>query len=90
VLAHVHELGDADDVLGHLAGPAADAGNERVAPGQVAQDVACRVGDARVLGALYDRGQDAVDVEEEGCARGLRGKTCERVHARTVDGCGSC
>src|SRR5437868_11850706 len=84
VLADVRQLRDADDGAGDLCGAAADAGDERVAPGQTSQLRTCRFRHARVLRVRDDRRERAVDIEEQRRRRGVGGEGGERVHPTMI------
>ena len=66
VVAGVGDLLDADDHPRLERRPAADAGDEAVAPPDVAQRLAGRLGDRGVGRVGDDRGEGAVDVAEDG------------------------
>ena len=79
VLADVHELVEPDDASSIRPGAPADAGDERVTGVQPAQLGPRLLRHGRLVRHVHDRGQHAVDVEEERGPLGLPGQLRDQV-----------
>ena len=84
VLPDIAQLGHAHDPLGCVARPPRHAGDETEAESEPAELQACLVGHGGILGSLDDRGEHAVDVEEQRRPLGLGRKAGECIHLRRV------
>ena len=76
-----------DDPPCIVPGPATHAGDQRVLVVQPPELVARLLGDARILGTIDDRGEHAVDVEDDRRALGRLPQPLEqlvRLHAPTI------
>ena len=77
--ADVADPVDSDEPPGVLAGPAADAGDERVGADEPRQLGPGLLRDACAIGSRGDRRERAVDVEQDRGAPGRLGQGRERI-----------
>ena len=78
MLADVDELVEPDDPPRIGARAAADAGDERVAAVQPAQLLTRRLRHGGLVRHVHDRGEDAVDVEQDRRPAGILGEPREQ------------
>ena len=84
VVSDIADAFDADESLGLLAGSAADACDEQVAGGQACQ-LELRLGrDEGKLRPCGDRGERAVDVEEERSGSGSLAQRGQQIHRTRI------
>src|SRR4051794_25305332 len=71
MVARVGQLVETDDAAGIERSPAAQASDQRVSPGQRAEQLACGLRDPGFRGVLHDRRDGPVDIGENRRAAGI-------------------